>query len=62
MNINLFDHFEGKSFSDPDHMNYQTIFEDLKYLFRKAMEEFEVFKNDMQALMGQDAVSRLRVK
>ena len=36
-NVNLLDHFPAQSFSDPGNMNYQTVYEDLKFLLKKAI-------------------------
>jgi hypothetical protein len=38
-------------------MNYQTIYEDLKFLFTKAIEEEEDFKSDMKDIFGEDVPS-----
>ena len=56
-NINLFDHFPCLSFSDPNNMNYQTIYEDVKFLLNKAIEEEEAFKEDMMELLGEDVLT-----
>ena len=36
---NLLDNFDRLSFKDPQNMNYKTIYEDLNFLFNKAIEE-----------------------
>jgi hypothetical protein len=42
-------------------MNYQTVYEDLKLLFIRAIEEQEVFRSDMQALLGEDVLADAKV-
>lgn len=37
-NMNLLDNFPAISFSDPNNMNYQTIYEDINFLLKKAIE------------------------
>lgn len=37
--LNLFDNFTALSFSDPKNLNYQTIYEDINYLLKRAAEE-----------------------
>jgi hypothetical protein len=38
-------------------MNYQTIYEDLNFLFTKAIEEQAAFQEDMKDLLGEDVLS-----
>lgn len=42
--LNILDHFPALSFTDPNNLNYQTIYEDINFLLSKAMEEQDGFK------------------
>lgn len=50
--MNLLNNFKSLSFTDVKNMNYQTIYEDLNFLFKKAIEEEKTFKEDMQDILG----------
>lgn len=56
-NLNLLDNFPCLSFSDPANMNYQTIYEDINFLLKKAIEEQNVFKEDMKDILGDDVLA-----
>lgn len=60
--VNLLDHFPSKCFSDPANMNYQTIYEDVSFLLKRAIEEEEAFTADMKDLLGEDALSCPKVR
>ena len=47
-NMDLLNNFNKLSFSDPANMNYQTIYEDINFLLKRAIEEKDTFKTDMQ--------------
>jgi hypothetical protein len=59
--VNLLDHFPSSCFSDPKHLNYQTVYDDLHFLLKRATEEEETFKSDMKDLLGEDVVSCAKV-
>ena len=54
---NLFDNFNSKCFSDPDHINIQTIYEDINFLLNKAVELKDPFKEDMKDILGDDVLA-----
>jgi hypothetical protein len=56
-NENLLNNFQTLCFSDPDNMNYQTIYEDLNFLFKKAIEQQDDFKTDMKDILGDDVLA-----
>lgn len=58
----MLEHFPSKSFSDPANMNYQTIYEDISFLLKRAIEEEETFNADMKDLLGDDALSCPKVR
>ena len=55
--MNLLDNFDRLCFTDVKNMNYQTIHEDLNFLFKKAIEEEKAFKEDMQDILGEDVLA-----
>ena len=55
--VNLLDHFPAKCFSDPKNMNYQTIYEDVRFMLQRAIDEQESFKSDMKDLLGEDVLT-----
>ena len=59
--VNLFDHFPAKCFSDPSNINCQIIYDDVLFMLNKAIEEQESFKNDMKDLIGEDVLTGLKV-
>ena len=61
-NLNLFDLFPSKCFSDPENMNYQTTYEDIKFLLQKAIELETDFKSDMMALLGERVLTCPKVE
>ena len=38
-------------------MNFQTVYEDLNFLFKKAIEEQHTFKEDMKEILGSDVLA-----
>jgi len=42
--MNLLENFPSKCFSDPASMNIQTIFYDVSFMLKKAIEEQDAFK------------------
>jgi HSP90 family molecular chaperone len=58
---NLLNHFQTLCFSDPDNMNYQTIYEDINFLLKKAVEQQDDFKEDMKDLLGDDVLACTKV-
>lgn len=43
-------------------MNLNTTLFDLKFLFDRALSEFDDFKNDMKVLLGEDVLTDAKVK
>jgi len=56
-NMDLLNNFNKLSFSDPANMNYQTIYEDINFLLKRAVEEKDTFKVDMQDILGSDVLA-----
>ena len=55
--MNLLENFPALCFSDPDHMNYQTIYEDINFLLKTAVEQQDDFKEDMKDILGEDVLA-----
>jgi hypothetical protein len=55
--MNLFNNFPCKSFSDAGNYNIQTIYEDINFLLKKAIEEQDTFKKDMQDILAEDVLA-----
>ena len=55
--INLLDHFKAKSFSDPQNINIQTIYEDVEFMLKEATRLQDSFRADMKALLGESTLA-----
>ena len=55
--MDLLNNFNKLSFSDPANMNYQTIYEDINFLLKRAAEEKDTFKADMRDILGDDVLA-----
>jgi hypothetical protein len=51
-NINLFKLINSKCYSDPNNLNIQTTYDDLKFLIDESNNCFSDFKSDMKELLG----------
>lgn len=61
--VNLLDNIpKGRSFDDPEYINFNTTLFDLEFLIERAISEFGDFKKDMQALLGHEVLADMKVK
>jgi hypothetical protein len=56
-NMNLLENFPSKAYADPPNVNLQTIYEDISFMLKKAVELQDVFKEDMKDILGSDALA-----
>lgn len=61
-NIDLLKLIPSQSYSDPNHLNIQTTFNDLRFLIEEANSLYESFSSDMKEIFGSDAKSDCKVK
>ncbi len=60
--MNLLANFPSKCYSSPNIINIQTLFDDLKFLIDKSIEQFKDFESDMKAILGDDVLTDSKVK
>lgn len=60
--INVLSLINSKCYADPNHLNIQSLKDDLKLLIDEANDSFNDFKKDMEAMLGPETESDCKVK